>query len=83
MPSHTKPKRISLAIGEEMRSLYRAVCELENVTPEQGFYIIFRPWVEKIVRELGMKSDVSVHLLSSVESRMNEIFSKSVGRDSD
>jgi len=74
MPSHTKPKRISLAIGEEMRSLYRAVCELENVSPEQGFYIIFRPWVEKIVRELGVRPDIDPVFLDSIEERVNILF---------
>lgn len=80
MPEHTTPKRISLAIGEDMRELYETVCELENVTPEQGFNIIFRPWVEKLVHDFGMKPDADLLLLDEIEARMNELFPKPVER---
>ena len=64
--------------GKLTRELYKTVCELENVSPEQGFSIIFRPWIEKLVHDFGMKPDADLILLDEIEARMNELFPKPV-----
>ena len=39
--------------SEQLRDLFDACCELENVGCAQGFGIILHPWVEHILNSFG------------------------------
>jgi len=69
-----KLKRISIPVGQELYELYDALCSIEHVSREDGFRMIFKPWVDDVINGLYMKPDIDIFELVAIETRVKELF---------
>ncbi len=60
--------------SEQLRDLFDACCEIENVDRAQGFGIILRPWVEHVLNSLGTDPYGNIDQLAFIQGQLNEVF---------
>ena len=67
-------QRLCLSLGAEAVALFKAVAEIQKVSPEECFVSAMRPYVLSLVEHLAQDPNSDIELLSELEHAINDIF---------
>jgi len=61
-------------IGSDFYQLYDALCECENVTREEAFKAMMRPWAEYVLNKLAESPSANIEALENIEYAIKGLF---------